>query len=529
MELAYDEASAGTNTAEISLSTIRNVTTVAGIDFRHQEDPFDDFAREPLLPHKYSGLGPALAVADVNGDGLDDFFIGNAADRPGRMFIQDKSGHFIISAGPWEEDGRYEDTGALFFDPDQDGDPDLYVVNGGNDPLQPTQFYQDRLYINTPEGFKKSTVSLPALPVSGQEVATGDFDGDGRPDLFIGGRIVPGQYPLAAPSYILLNIGGRDEHLRFADVTQEAAPYLSEAGLVTTALWSDYDQDGLTDLVIAGEWMPVRFLRNTGGAFREQTNTMPGLEDLSGWWYSLAAVDVDQDGDPDYIAGNLGLNYKYRASAKEPFEVFANDFDENQQLDIVLSYQKKGESLPVRGRECSAQQVPALAARFETYEAFAEADLSDLYGKGMLDRSYHLQAKIFASYWLENRGRHGFAPHLLPPLAQLSSINTIQKIDYNGDQYPDLVVFGNLYDAEVETPRNDAGIGLVLTGSADGAFRAVPAKESGLLITGEVRKVVPVRWTAEGKPALLVARKDDALQLLLLPTATAAPTPSRVK
>jgi len=516
LELEYRKAYPGSELVEQKGKRFKNITEAAGLDFKHIEDDFDDFRREPLLPHKNSAMGPALAVGDVNGDQLDDFFIGNAAGEPGRLYVQDQDGLFQVQSGPWETEAQYEDTGALFFDADQDGDQDLYVVNGGNDPMRAGDYYQDRLYINTPSGFKRSLIALPKMPTSGQEVVIGDLDQDGKPDLFVGGRIVAGKYPEAAKAYILKNEGGTDENLRFLDVTLNYAPDLREAGLVTAAIWNDYNQDGLTDLILTGEWMPIRFFKNNGQQLEEMTEDIPGLEDLEGWWYSLAAGDPDQDGDTDYIAGNLGLNYKYKASSDEPFEIYANDFDENNSLDIVLSYHKKGELLPVRGRECSAQQVPAIAARFETFEAFADADLPELYGDEMLANALHLDSKTFESCWLENKGTAGFERHPLPAIAQLSSINAIEWIDYNGDAFQDLLLFGNLYGSEVETPRNDAGLGQVLVGGPHGSFTPVSAQESGLIVTGEVKNIAPIRWGAQQQTAFLIARNNDTLQLILL-------------
>lgn len=516
LELKYLEAYPGRELVENANQKFKNITQVAELAFKHQEDKYDDFLREPLLPHRYSSLGPALAVGDVNGDQLQDFFIGNASESTAQLYIQDHQGHFHQQTGPWEEHPQYENTGALFFDADLDGDQDLYVVHGGNNPYLPADYYQDRLYVNTPDGFKYVKNALPPMLASGLVVESGNLDSDGIPDLFVAGRIVPGKYPLAAPAFILKNEGGVDEEIRFKNVTATVAPSLQEAGLVTSAIWNDYDGDNLTDLIITGEWMPIRFFKNNGESLQEVTAEIPGLEDMEGWWYNVTASDLDQDGDLDYVCGNLGLNYKYRASPKEPFEVYANDFDENNSLDIVLSYHKKGVQLPVRGRECSAQQVPAIAARFTTFDAFAEADLNDLYGEQMLTNSLHLQAKTFESCWLENLGAAGFKRHPLPSHAQLSSINSIQVIDYNGDTFQDLLLFGNLYAAEVETPRNDAGVGLVLVGNSDGQFTPIPAQESGLLLPGDAKVTAPIRWGQDKKLAFLVGLNNDALQLLLL-------------
>lgn len=516
LELKYQEAYPGRELVENISQKFENITPRANINIQHKENFYDDFYHEPLLPHRYSKLGPALAVGDINGDDLEDFFIGNAEGARSKLYIQTQEGQFQAIPGPWEDTPSFEHTGAMFFDADQDGDQDLYVAHGGNNPNQPAQHYQDRLYVNTPEGFRYAATALPPMMASGMVIEAGDWNDDGAPDLFVGGRIVPGKYPLAPPSFLLKNEGGKDEDLRFKNVTKEIAPALEAPGLVTAAIWEDFNQDGLLDLAVTGEWMPVRFFKNTGQSLVEITDDLAGLEQMEGWWYSLEAADLDNDGDMDLVCGNLGLNYKYKASSKEPFEVYANDFDENNSLDIVLSYKKKGVQLPVRGRECSAQQVPAIAARFTTFDAFAEADLNDLYGEQMLTQSLHLQATSFKSIWLENRGAEGFIQHALPVEAQLSSINSIEVIDYNGDAYKDLLLFGNLYAAEVETPRNDAGIGLVLVGGPAGQFSAIAPGESGLFLPGDAKATAPIKWGEEKKPAYLVGLNDDALQLLLL-------------
>ncbi|MEM9983575.1 MAG: VCBS repeat-containing protein, partial [Bacteroidota bacterium] len=404
----------------------------AGAIFQHHENTYDDFRLEPLLPHKNSQIGPALAVGDVNQDGLEDVFIGNAEGQKSALMIQDQAGHFQLMPGPWEADSLQEATGALLFDADQDGDLDLYVAHGGYDPQKPADFYQDALYVNPAQGFQRVEAALPSLPTSSASVASGDVDGDGDLDLFVGGRIVPGKYPYPAASHVLRNQGGRDLDLRFQDVTAALAPDLKEAGLVTAALWDDFDQDGQLDLILTGEWMPIRFFRNTGGRLQEVTKDL-GVADEVGWWYSLAKADLDGDGDPDYLAGNLGLNYKYRASEEKPFEVYANDFDENGRTDIVLSYKKYGTLVPLRGRECSSEQVPAIKQRFKTYELFANANLADIYGQSMLDQSLHYAATNFAHGWLENLGPDGFRFHPLPKAAQVSSGNASHVLDYNQD------------------------------------------------------------------------------------------------
>ncbi|MEM8888811.1 MAG: VCBS repeat-containing protein [Bacteroidota bacterium] len=488
-----------------------DITSQASVDYTHVEDEYNDYEYEPLLPHKNSQLGPALSQGDVNQDGLDDFFIGGAAGRAAQLFIQNQQGEFTVSSGPWEAEARFEDTGALLFDADKDGDLDLYVVNGGNDPSKGSAYFQDRFYINQNGNFSKASTSLPKITASGLEVVAADYDGDGDQDLFVGGRIVPGKYPYPAQSYILRNEGGKDQELRFVDVTEKVAPELKEAGLVTTALWEDVDLDGKLDLILAGEWMPIRFFKNQGDHF-EEVGESSGLGESSGWWYDLQKADLDGDGDMDYFAGNLGLNYKYKSSKEKPFEIYANDFDENGSTDIVLSHHKSGQQVPLRGRECSSQQVPAIAQRFKTFDLFADASLADIYGQGMLDQSLHYQIHTFAHHWIENKGNGAFQMHQLPIEAQFSSIKALHVFNYNEDEYPDLLIAGNLYQAEVETPRADASKGLILIGSAEGRFHAIPPYHSGLFLDGEVRDIQAIDLV-DGRKGFLIGRNDLPLQL----------------
>ncbi|NNG11597.1 MAG: VCBS repeat-containing protein, partial [Arenibacter sp.] len=453
----------------------------------------------------------ALTVGDINADGLENFFVGNAAGSPAAMYLQQENGEFEKLSGPWEKELDLEDTGALLFDADGDSDLDLYLVSGGNSKLKPKEFYQDRLYVNTPEGFKKVSSALPKITSSGQTVVSADFDNDGDLDLFVGGRIVPGKYPFPAKSHILRNEGGKDKSLQYIDVTKEMAPELTEAGLVTSALWDDFDNDGNIDLIITGEWMPIRFFKNLGHRFKEVTQDL-GFNNSRGWWYGLQKMDVDADGDMDYLAGNLGLNYKYKASEKAPFEVYANDFDANGSMDIVLSYEKYGTKLPLRGRECSSQQVPAIKQRFKTFESFANADLMDIYGEKMLKQSLHYTVQTFAHQWIENKGDATYVMHSLPNRAQFSSINSFQEIDYNGDKYPDVVLGGNLYQSEVETPRNDSSVGLVMIGGPNG-FELIEPNKSGLMVTGDIRNMAVIKLTDKNSKALLLARNNDSLKL----------------
>jgi hypothetical protein len=280
--------------------------------------------------------------------------------------------------------------------------------------------------------------------------------------------------------------------------------------MVTDAVWSDYDGDGWTDLIVVGEWMPITVLRNNRGDFRNVTKKL-GLDESNGWWFSIAQADFDSDGDLDYVLGNLGLNYKYKASEEETFDIYLNDFDKNDKNDIVLSYYDQGEKFPVRGRQCSAEQIPAIKQKFEDYDAFAVATLEDVYTKKDLERSLHYQVRSFASIYLENRDGE-LIIHNLPNEAQVSSINQILARDVDGDDHLDLIVAGNLYGSEVETPRNDAGIGLYLKGDGKGGFNPVPASESGLYIPGDTKDLGLIY--IQGAAYLIAAKNDDYVQFV---------------
>lgn len=469
--------------------SIEEVTQEVGVDFVHKENDFDDFSREILLPHKMSTMGPGMAVADVNGDGLEDFYIGGAKGFSGSMYLQTTEGMFQkANTNIWSKDAGSEDMAAVFFDVDNDNDQDLYVVSGGNEFDVNSPFLQDRLYVNDGSGnFVKKLDALPKMPTSGGVVSASDYDNDGDMDLFVGGRGIPGMYPKAPRSYILQNHKGI-----FTDVTKAIAPAALRPGLVTSALWSDYDNDGRADLILAGEWMPITVLRNTKTTF-ENTSEALGLTDTEGWWYSIAAGDFDGDGDEDYLVGNLGQNYKYQATLEKPFDLFYDDFDNNNQGDIVLSYTEDGKSVPLRGRECSSQQMPFIKEKFKTYDAFAKAELKDIFTEEKLNKALHLQSKTFQSMYLQNNGLEPWKLTALPRLAQVSSVNGIVVQDLNGDQKLDAILAGNLYGSEVETPRNDAGNGLVILGNGDGSFRSLGVSETGFFAPYDVKAMHQIK------------------------------------
>ncbi len=488
----------------------REVTEAVGIPHQHREEIYDDFMRELLLPHKYSQLGPGLAAGDVNGDGLDDVFLGGASGYAGRLYLQQRSGTFKLASGSaWNRHRDYEDTGAEFFDADADGDLDLYVASGSNEWAVGSANYRDRLYLNNGKGgFSHQPEALPDVRISSTAIAPADLDGDGDLDLFIGGRLQPGQYPLPASSFIFRNEGGR-----FSDVTEEVAPILNNIGMVTDGVWMNIDGDHDADLVLTGEWMPITVLTNHDGQLKPQPGT--GLEQTHGWWYALAAKDFDGDGDVDLLAGNLGLNYKYRATADEPFQVYAHDFDNSGSLDIVLSYYNDGALYPLRGRQCSSQQMPALSEQFPTYAAFATSSLTEVYGAESLAAAYRAQARTFASAYIENLGDGRFQSIPLPMPAQFSSVNDFLIDDFDADGNWDVLLAGNMYESEVETARNDAGQGLLLRGNGDGSFTPVSPHTSGFRAPGNVKNMVQLQ-TESGRPLIIVGNNNDFVQVFLL-------------
>lgn len=481
--------------------------------FVHVENEFDDFEKEILLPHKQSAMGPSLAVADVNGDGLEDFYVGGAQGQAGTLYFQKINGHFSPSPNTvFNKDIEYEDVGAHFFDMDGDNDMDLYIASGGGgDFLGKEKMLQDRIYKNDGFGnFTKSGNSLPKISSSTKAIASADFDNDGDMDLFVGGRTMPGRYPEHPQSYLLENNNGI-----FKDITDTYAPQLKNIGMITSAVWIDYDNDSKLDLILAGEWMPITLLKNTGLAFENETEKK-GLEQTSGWWSSLNATDYDGDGDIDLIAGNIGLNNKYHPSEKKPLYLYANDFDENGSLDIVLSKIYKGKKVPVRGKECSTSQMPFLTEKFPTYAQFANADLETIYTEEKVSEAIELQVQTFANMYLENDGAGGFILHEMPKEAQLSPINGIIAKDFDKDGLPDILVAGNNMQTEVETPTYDAGKGLLLKGSGNGKFTTdIRVSTSGLFLHKDVKDIQLIHLGVEKRPAVLVANNNSLLELFV--------------
>ncbi len=472
-----------------------------------------DYEVQPLLPYEPSRQGPPIAVADVNGDGLDDVFVGGGgAGVPGKLFLQRKDGSFVESAvsQPWAADRAYEDWGALFFDANGDGRPDLYVASCGYQHTPVSRLLQDRLYINQGGGkFVRDVQALPEMITCTASVAAGDFNGDGKPDLFVGGRLTPRNYPFPARSYILRNDGGR-----FSDVTAHVAPELAQPfGMVTTALWTDFDGDGRLDLVTGGEWMPLQFFRNDGTRLQNVT-ALAGVGPTRGWWWSLAAADFNHDGRPDLVAGNMGLNFMYQTSPQNPFGVYAADFSGNQGTDVILTQAIDGKEYPFFGRAKLGPVIYPLALRVPQYSTFAAASVEQLFGSEPLRRALHYQTDTFASLYLQNNGNGTFTPVRLPNLAQISPIRGIVAHDVDGDGNLDLIVAGNFTEMEPNTTPPDAGNGLWLRGDGRGHFTPVAPFESGFFASHGVSGLALMKTPAGS--AVLVANTGDSLQAFLL-------------
>ena len=473
------------------------------LNYTHRENYFNDYEKQVLLPHKLSQLGPAIAKGDINGDGLEDLFIGGASGQEASVYIQNENSFEKIDNDIWTKHKALEDIDAVFFDSDNDGDLDLYVVSGGNEFMPNSSTYLDRLYINDGNGnFTFRRELLPSNFESGSVVKAFDFDNDGDLDLFVGSRMKPWNYPEPASSYLLVNENGKFSNYNTDQFT--------DLGLVTDAEWFDYDNDGDSDIVVVGEWMPITVFKNQDGNFiKEEINTNLGCSS-TGWWYSIEVGDLNNDKLPDLIVGNLGLNYKYKASVDEPFEVFYDDFDENGTKDIVLAYYNYGIQFPLRGFSCSSQQVPDLKDKFEKYDIFASLDVQEVYGEENLENALRLSVNTFESAALiNNESFFDFKP--LPNYAQFSSVNDIIIKDFDNDQINDLLIVGNMYHAEIETARNDAGNGLFLKGVGDGSFKEVSVSESGFFAPGDSKKIITLNLG--NNDIILVANNNDRIQI----------------
>ncbi len=501
--LVIDKANSLVETAEVTSTPLPYFQAQPmRITYRHRENQFYDFEKEKLLPHRQSRLGPALACGDINGDGLDDLYLGGARGQKGELYLQGENQSFVRSnEEALKSTGGYEDLDAQFIDIDGDGDLDLYVSSGGDATFpQNTHWMQDRIYLNDGQGqLSQVQDALPPMYHSTATASFADWDQDGDLDLFVGGRNIPGRYPFAPPSYLLRNEGGR-----FVSVGEELIPELEGLGLVTAAQWSDIDGNGWLDLMVVGEWMPISIFYQTDGQFRRED-----LEGSAGWWYSLVQADFDGDGDLDFVVGNLGENNKFHPSAQKPLHVYTNDFDDNGSYDIVLSKYYEGKKVPVRGRQCSASQMPMLQRNFPTYRSFAEANLEEIYSPHKLDAALHLEAQTFSHmYLVNNEGQ--LQMQALPKVTQIAPINAMVIEDINTDGRPDLIVAGNNWDTEVETPRYDGGHGMILINRPTGFEVEYHLEQTGLRLNKNLKQLARIQLDQQW--GIIGANNHDRLQ-----------------
>ena len=478
-------------------SFITEITDSARIDYQHQEADFIDFNVQKLLPHKFSEFGPGISAGDVDGNGLDDLIIGGAISYSPQILFQQNNGSFIkknLLEGLKPNQKNWEERGMLLFDADGDGDLDLYTASGGYENKRNTDSYQDKLFINNGHGdFKVDTTALPKNTASKSCVRAADFDKDGDLDLFVAGRVDPGNYPAPVSGYIYRN-DSKDGIPKFTDVSDIAAPSLIKIGMICDAIWTDMDNDGWQDLLIAGEWMPITVLKNEKGIFRNIT-PLSGISDVSGWWNSMVNGDFDNDGDIDYIVANLGENSFYKASKEFPISIYGKDFDNNGVIECIpTKYMKdrKGvlQEFTAHTRDDVVDQMPFIRKRFPTYKSFAEVTFEKLFTREEMKGAIKLHANYLSSIYLENQGSGKFTMHPLPPTAQLSPINAMISEDINGDGNLDVILSGNDYGTDLISGRYDAFNGLVLLGNGQGEFVALSIRESGFFLPANAKAMV---------------------------------------
>ncbi|WP_242916501.1 VCBS repeat-containing protein [Pontibacter liquoris] len=463
------------------------------VAFAHQKNTLNDFKRQPLLVNPVSFAGPCLVKADVNGDGLEDVFAGGTQGQAGILYLQSRNGSFIEKPqAAFQADKMSEDVDALFFDANNDGKPDLYVCSGGYSNFMPDDaLLQDRLYLNDGKGnFAKSPAALPVMYSSTSCARAADLNGDGSMDLFVGGRVIPGRYPEAPRSYVLLNDGNG----HFKDVTATVAPQLQHIGMVTDAGWHDLNGDKKLELVVVGEWMPVTVFKNVNGKLTNATSSYFDKAS-TGWWNKLLIGDFNQDGRPDLVVGNQGQNAQVRATQKEPAELYYKDFDDNGSVDPILCFYIKGKSYPYVTRDELLDQLSMMRTRFADYASYADATLSDIFSRQELSGAGRLTANNLKTAYFEGGASGRFSQKNLPIEVQFSPVFAISTLDYNHDGRPDLLLGGNISQARLRFGKYDASYGTLLQSNGDGTFTYVPQSRSGLCVKGDVRSILTLNNT----------------------------------
>ena len=465
---------------------------------RHRESVFDDFARQPLLPNRLSRSGPGVAVGDVDGDGDADLFVGGASGQMGNFYLQTGSGRFTqVSRWTKDDDAGCEDVAAAFFDADNDGDEDLFVVSGSIECAPGDPVLKDRIYLNDGSGrFAKADLALPDLYQSGGCVAPGDFDRDGDIDVFVGVRSIPGRYPEPASSHLLINEGGKFE---------DAIPIVH--GMVTGAAWFDGNGDGWMDLLVTEDWGAVRYWINRDGRLTEATSEA-GLAGLTGWWTCVVPGDLDGDGDSDFVAGNTGLNTKYHATATEPIRLHYGDYDDSGKKRIIEAEFENGKCFPVRGKSCSTHAIPGLAKRFQSFADFARAELTEIYAPEKLEGALELEANTLESGVFLNDGNGKFRFRPFPRMAQVAPVRGIALTDLNADGFPDAVLAQNFFGPQRETGRMDGGVGIVLLGDGRGGFKPLLPEQSGIVVPGDAAALASGDFDSDGSIDFLFGLND---------------------
>ncbi|MEO6233328.1 MAG: VCBS repeat-containing protein [Ferruginibacter sp.] len=505
-------AKAASKKTPVANTLFTNASTRYGINYKPVEDDFVDYNIQATLPHKLSQYGPGIAVGDIDNNGFDDFYVGGSSSNPGAFFMQDANGHFTKDNDRFlqQEDPLVEDMGVLFFDADNDKDLDMYIVSGSYELPPNHAICQDRLYLNDGKGkFKRVESAVPTETTNGSCVRAADFDGDGFLDLFVGGRVVSGAYPTAPKSFIFKNIGGK-----FIDVTKQYCPQLENIGMVTDALWSDFDNDGKIDLVLTGEWMPITFLKNTGKAFVDVTKTT-GISKHTGWWNSLTAGDFDNDGDIDYIAGNLGLNSNYKASPTQPMTILAKDLDQNGSLDAMVFCYMKAEDgtmkpFPMHTKDDLAGQLLSIRKKYPTYKSFGAVTMDDLWGKKEKENAIILEATDLQTNYIENLGNGKFSIKPLPSAAQSAPVYGMLAEDLDNDGNLDVMMVGNDYGMEPYSGRHDAFTGLFLKGNGKGELTAMPVPGTGFFVDGDAKGLTKLH-TAKNEDIIIATQNQDSL------------------
>lgn len=489
-------------------SIVKNLnSSESGVDFVQNENSYFDYGDQILLPHKMSEQGPFMSKADVNGDGLDDFYIGGPTGQAGCLYLQTNSGKFQKkNNSSFNQDRDKEDGGSAFFDADNDGDKDLMVSSAGYEFLSGSNKYQSRLYLNDGKGnFSKAENNLPKHPFAGSCIKPADYDGDGDIDVFVGGLLSPFRYPEPGKSALFVNDGK-------GNFTNEADIPFADLGMVKDAIWNDLNGDNRPDLIIVGEWTPITFWENTSEGFVDKTSVyLP--EPTTGWWNKIEAADLDGNGHTDFVLGNLGLNYKYKATASKPFTIHGKDLDGSGSFDIVLSTYYGDKVYPVRGRTCSSEQIPDVGQKFPSYHDFSLSDVKDVYGED-LDKSLKYEATMFESIILYQERPGKFTISVLPMDCQSSPTNGIVIKDINGDNKPDLVLAGNLYQSEIETGRADFGTGEIVINQGDRQWKTLDVHESGLYISGDVKSLELIEVGANKTPTLLVGNNRGPCEVI---------------